>query len=154
MARFEVTVDVQRVKKQKRQLLFSQLLLSVCVIMFIWAVIDNAQKTQVFSYFFFGINFGIICYERWRQVKHAPYYLDISDEGIGWFVDAKSKPEYVAWNEIRWIKNDKDTLILISRQSSFSTSFLLELFSAEQQEAIKKMIKEQGTTAGLRLVNF
>ena len=86
--------------------------------------------------------------------KKKEHFLKINEDHLEWLISEQEEKTRVPWNDIRWIKKEKDGGITLFQDSSFSKHFPLNGFTEDDATSIYKLIQETAIQKEIRLINF
>ena len=90
-------------------------------------------------------------YNRFEKKKKPKTFLQINDDGLEWFLPIFTRKEAVLWNDLHWIKFEKEE-IRFYIASSFSRHLPYAAFSNEDQKSIGQIIKEEAGRREIKMV--
>lgn len=154
MSRFVIHISES---KRKKLLIWGCLYISMAVFsvaMLMYDLFDDVGTMRRIFYILGVINFGVGGYERLRKRKRKEYFLEIDHESLTWSMHQTEKPISILWDDIRWIKKEKDEAIMIFRESSFSVGFPMIDFQEEEKMQILELIERYGAQRQIRMINF
>ena len=101
---------------------------TILVLYFLWTAIDLLRRSK------------------------REHFIEITQEHIS----SKSADDIsrVNWDDIRWIKKEKDGGITVFQESSFSKHFSLKDFSEEDRKDILGLLQGNANARQIRLINF
>jgi hypothetical protein len=105
-------------------------------------------------YIVMAIQTGVSGVEYLQKRKRKEFFLEIDEHYLKWLMHETGDPTITDWNDIRWIKKEKDKGILIFRDSSFSVGFSVKDFQETEQEQIIALLEKYALEKQIRLVNF
>ncbi len=153
MAKFTIKINEQ---KKRRRLFYGYFLLGLGILsslFYLFSKVDESNWRR-FGHFIIPINLIITGIDRIRSTK-IPLFVDLNANGIEWQVQRISPIVItVEWNDIRWIKKEKDESISFYVESSFSSNLRLKEFAEEDRIEIMKLLYELATQKQIRLINF
>lgn len=142
--------------KKGKQKIFNKIMF-VLVLLFILVSLFDYNWNDRFTFspnIFLGSYLLWSAFDSWRAGKRV-YSLEITDLYIGWLeTDKITNRILIDWNDIRWIKKEKDGGITFFRDSSFSEHFPLADFSEYDRNEIMLLLYQQANTRQIRLINF
>ena len=86
--------------------------------------------------------------------KKREHFIEISDDSIEWLITDEGDITKVNWNDIRWIKREKEDSISLFQESSFSKNFSLKKFPEEDSKEILQLLEKKGLESNIKLINF
>lgn len=148
---------VQHIKaKSKRQNLLDKIFLVFASLYFLLSLFsyEGDNRFRFVINIFMGIYFVWFYIDRFRTGKQV-YSLEITDADIRWLEAKKTANKIlIDWNDIRWIKKEKNGGITVFRDSSFSEHFPLIDFLQDDREEIIRLLQEKANARQIRLINF
>jgi hypothetical protein len=82
------------------------------------------------------------------------YFLEISDRQVYWHLREFESRQTILWDDVRWIKREKDGTISFYMASSFRAGFHPRVFTQAEQEQLLNEITGIAIEKHLELVNF
>ncbi|MDE3251423.1 MAG: hypothetical protein KGO92_01365 [Bacteroidota bacterium] len=141
-------------KKRKSLLLgYLYLVISIGVLIVSITMDGRSNLIRILNVVVF-LNFGWVGFEKIRNAK-CEKSLEITP-GIIRFnqkFDLRRFTE-ISWDDIRWIKFDKNDTVLFFQDSSIQKNLELTDFTESQQENIREAIQDQARQRSIRLINF
>lgn len=156
MARFSIEADKRNLRNQLIKgcvfLVVSFLLLGLLVHYLFTGEEESRFKRAFYLVFFIQGLISGINYIRKSRFKES--CVEITEQFITWTVPESSKTISIDWSDIKWIKQERDGKIMLFRQSSFSDSFLIKIYTEETKREILALIDEYASQKNIRLINF
>jgi hypothetical protein len=143
--------------KRKKLLIWGCLYIAMAVFsmaMLIYDLFGDVGTMRRIFYILSVINFGAGGYERLQKRKRKEYFLEIDHGWLRWSMHQTEKPISVLWDDVRWIKKEKDESIMIFRESSFSVGFPMADFREEEKLQILELIERYAAQREIRMINF
>ncbi|MBV9989412.1 MAG: hypothetical protein JO301_17160 [Chitinophagaceae bacterium] len=149
MSRFVVYKDP---RKKKWQLVFAWAMLLFGLFNLVLLAVTHREADFVISVFLpvYLVWSGM---ERLLKLRRE-YFIEITDDHVGWKLSDINPMMTVAWNDVRWLKRESKNLISLFRESSFREPIDTTLFSEAEREKIATELSDIATARGLRLINF
>lgn len=152
MARYTLQIEAS---KRRKNLFWTylQLVLGIMVLL-VYLIFDEENTFSrvahiVIAVFFISNGISGI------KASRRNYYVDINDVYIEWLPQLPgASVVVVVWDDIRWIKQEKDGRITFCQQSSFSNTLCLTDFSPADKLQIMRELYSVASARQLRLVNF
>jgi hypothetical protein len=148
MSRFIVYKDP---KKNKRQLLFAWITIGVgflgLVFLFLYKEKRIAARVILPIWLLWS------GFERLMKIRRE-YFLEINDRQLYWYLREFNPRQTVLWDDVRWIKQEKDGTISFYMASSFRAGFHPGIFTQAEQEQVLNEITGIAMEKHLELVNF
>ncbi len=151
MARFIIHTYPEKKKFQKPIQIIVVLGLAALFVFDIASYIWGGNRRYLGSILIFLFLLSHI--DRLRRKKRE-YFINISDDSIEWLIAEEGDITKVDWNDIRWIKREKDNSLSLFQESSFSKNFSLKKFSEEDSKEILQLLEKKGLDRNIRLINF
>jgi hypothetical protein len=156
MSRFVIQVSE---KKRNRNLILGCLSIafSLCVLAILISSLFSEVEVEGIRkifYLVFVIQGAWSGFEYLQKRKRKEFYLEIDAYYLKWIMHETGNPVITNWDDVRWIKKEKNTEILIFRASSFSVGFSLKDFTESEQEQIVALLTQYATQKQIHLVNF
>lgn len=152
MARFAQHFDV---RKFRRKLILGYIYTGAAtslLFLLIFYPYDNGLR-QVLSMVCI-VNIGWYGIDYLRKSKIKELFIDIDEHKITWQYNDGLKTMSVEWNDIRWIKNDRNETILLFRASSFTDSFSIKGYPEETKAEIFSLLEQYASQRNIRLISF
>jgi hypothetical protein len=154
MSRFVIHINES---KRKKLLVWGCLYIAMAVFSVAMLAYDLFYDVGTMRRIFYVLcvtNFGAGGYERLQKRKRKEYFLEIDQESLTWSMHQTEKPISILWDDIRWIKKEKDEAIMIFRESSFSVGFPMADFREEEKLQIVELIEHYAAQREIRMINF
>lgn len=154
MSRFVIHISEA---KRKKLLIWGVLYIAyaaISVVMLIYYLFNDVGTMRKVFYIIGATNFGVWGYERLQKRKRKEFFLEIDQDALTWSMHETEKPISIPWNDVRWIKKEKDEAIMIFRESSFSIGFPMADFQEEEKIQILELIERYGAQRQIRMINF
>ena len=133
MARFSIEADKRNLRNQLIKgyvfLGASLLLLGLLVNYFFTGEEESRLKRAFYLVFFIQGLISGIDYIRKSGFKES--CVEITEQFITWTVPENNKTISINWDDIKWVKQERDGKVVLFRQSSFSDSFLIKIYPEE-----------------------
>ena len=155
------TID-QNTSQQKRLRVFDKVIIGAGILLLAAALLLKGRAGQIAGSTFIIPFFVVFVSTSTANllIKLKTRFVDINDNTIGFNTAIQTSAEnqfpdtVLNWNEIKWIKREKNNSISLYQQSSFNKNFSLEAFDADVQKSIISELREQALRREIPLVNF
>jgi len=156
MSRFVIQVSE---KKRNRNLILG--CLSIAFSLFGLAILlsylfseEEVKGMRKIFYLVFVIQGAWSGIEYLQKRKRKEFFLEIDKYYLKWVMTETGNPTITNWNDIRWIKKEKNKGILIFRDNSFSVGFSLKDFQEADQGQIISLLEQYAAQKQIHLINF
>jgi len=154
MSRFVIPISEQ---KRQRELLWARIYIALSILglaMLVYYLFVEVDTMRKVFYICLTINFGWSGYETLQKTKRREFFLEIDEEELRWQMHRTGSPVHIRWDDIRWIKNEKNKTVFIFLASSFSAGFLLDMFQEADRTQILQLLEQFANQRQIRLINF
>ncbi|MES2371035.1 MAG: hypothetical protein V4557_00545 [Bacteroidota bacterium] len=154
MSRFVIHISEA---KRKKHLIWGSLNIATAVFLFgtlIYYLFHEDDTIRKTLYIVFTIHFSVSGYEYLQKRKRKEFFLEIDQDALTWSMHETEKPTSIQWGDIRWVKKEKNEVIMIFRESSFSVGFPLADFQEEEKMQILELIEQYAAQRQIRMINF
>jgi hypothetical protein len=147
MSRFVVYQDP---RKNKRSLLFAWIMISVGALSLVALLFTTQQRIgrAILPIWLLWAGF-----ERLMKSRRE-YFLEINDRQLYWHLREFESRQTLLWDDVRWIKREKDGTISFYMASSFRAGLHPGVFTQAEQEQVLNEITGIAMEKNLELVNF
>jgi hypothetical protein len=149
MSRFTVYKDPRR---QRRQTAFAWFFVILAILTLISEFFVEWRWKYLghWALFFLFLSTGI---EKLRKKKRV-YFFEVTPAQLEWLFQEQAEKTIIPWEDIQWIKKEKNGSISFFQESSFSKNVLLNMFPEEEKKLIEKEMEVIALNRGIRLINF
>jgi hypothetical protein len=159
MATFAIDTNANR---QKRLRVFDKVIIAVGIALLAAAFLLKGRAGEIVGGIFIIPFFVVFVSTSTANllIKLKTRFVDINDSTIGFNTAIQTSAEnqfpdtVLNWNEIKWIKKEKNNSISLYQESSFNKNFSLEAFDTDTQKSIMEELKKQAVARGISTVNF
>ena len=142
-------------KQKRRTLLWAYFLIVVGLFSFVLFIFfDGRNDLSGIASMVIAMNALASGINQLRNVRKVRF-IEVDKEHIAWGGYEKFENIIpVDWNDIRWIKKEKDGGITLFQDSSFSKHISLAKFSDDDQNEIMLLLQQIATERRIRMINF
>ena len=124
---------------------------------YIATLVFSDERTELtrFAYFFILTNivFWITSYN--FRIMGKVRFAEINQDFMEWAVYEKNTGKiFIKWDDVRWIKKEKNGSVTIYQDSSFSNNLPLSDFTKEDKKEILDLLHQSAVQRQISLVNF
>jgi hypothetical protein len=148
MSRFVVYQDP---KKNKRQLLFAWITIGAGFLGLVSLFFNRQNRIAAGAILPIWLLWS--GFERLMKSRRE-FFLEIDNHQLYWHLREFESRQTVLWDDVRWIKQEKDGTISFYMASSFRAGFHPALFTQAEQQQLLNEIVGIATEKQLELVNF
>lgn len=156
MSRFVIHISEQQRRNNLIRACVSITLSLLCIAILVDSLFTKEELTGMRKalYIVFALQMGWSGYDYFHKRRRKEFFLEIDESYLKWVMNETGDPAITDWNDIRWIKKEKNKGILIFRDSSFSVGFSVKDFREAEQEQIIALLEKYAREKQIRLVNF